>query len=147
MTQPTGAGAPPATDEGDRFVLEILPVGENVRTARLFGASIARHFRCDEEQVEDLKLALSEAVNRAFRNLPDALSGTPIRLTARKAGSGLTFSIDGPTGEPAPPNEGEAPPAGYGEPTEEELILALFPDATFDSPFGATDFTLFLPEG
>jgi hypothetical protein len=139
LTQPAESGRPQASDDGDRFVLEIVPVGENVRTARLFGASIARHFKCDEEQVEDLKLALSEAVNRAFRNRPPAMSGTPVRVTALKAASGLTFSIDGPPGE--------APPLESGEPTEEELILALFPDASFDSASGATGFTLFLPEG
>ena len=137
MIQPaTGGGAGP--DEGDRFVLEIVPVGENVRTARLFGASIARHFRCDEEQVEDLKLALSEAVNRTMRVVPEA-SPAPIRVTAVKAGQGITFSIDGPGGEQPP-----AIPAP--EPSEEELILALFPDASFNGSGVTTEFTVFLPE-
>jgi anti-sigma regulatory factor (Ser/Thr protein kinase) len=139
LTQPAASGRSKASEDGDRFVLEIVPVGENVRTARLFGASIARHFKCDEEQVEDLKLALSEAVSRAFRNRPATMSSTPVRVTALKAGAGLTFTIDGPPGE--------APPADSGEPTEEELIQALFPDASFDAASGATDFTLFLPAG
>jgi hypothetical protein len=138
LTQNSPSNGAAASDDGDRFVLEIVPVGENVRTARLFGASIARHFRADEEQVEDLKLALSEAVSRALRNLPPATSGAPIRVTALKAGPGLAFSIDGPPGDPTP--------WGGGEPTEEELILALFPDASFDSASGGTDFTVFLPE-
>lgn len=134
------SGGSTAVDDGDRFVLEIVPVGENIRTARLFGASIARHFRCDEEQVEDLKLALSEAVGRALRNLPAASMAVTIRVTAVKAGSGLTFAIEGPTVEVS-----EAPAAGPEvEPSEEELIMALFPDASFEGS-GSTEFTVLLP--
>jgi histidine kinase-like protein len=128
-------------DEGDRFTLEIVPVGENVRTARLFGASIARHFRCDEEQVEDLKLALSEAVNRALRNLPAPSAATTIRLTAVKAGDGLFFGIEAPSGEDSP---GSAAESEFAE-SEEELILALFPDASFEGRPGSTSFTVSLP--
>lgn len=138
MTAGATSGTAPAPDEGDRFVLVVVPLGENVRTARLFGASIARHFRCDEEQVEDLKLALSEAVNRTLRNLPPT-SPAPIRVTAVKAGGGLTFSIDGPQLEAATPTP-------EAEPTEEELILALFPDASFNGSDGTTRFTVMLPE-
>ena len=135
------SGGSTAVDDGDRFVLEIVPVGENIRTARLFGASIARHFRCDEEQVEDLKLALSEAVGRALRNLPAASMAATIRVTAVKAGSGLTFAIEGPTVE-----EMEAPAAEPEvKPSEEEIIMALFPDASFEGSGGSTEFTLLLP--
>ncbi|MEX2553484.1 MAG: ATP-binding protein [Actinomycetota bacterium] len=135
------SGGSTAVDDGDRFVLEIVPVGENIRTARLFGASIARHFRCDEEQVEDLKLALSEAVGRALRNLPAASMAATIRVTAVKAGSGLTFAIEGPAIE-----DSEAPAAEPEvEPSEEELIMALFPDASFEGSGGSTEFTVLLP--
>lgn len=140
MTDTEVSSRPTTRDEGDLFVLEIVPVGENIRTARLFGASIARHFRCDEEQVEDLKLALSEAVNRALRNLP-AASATPIRVTAVKAGGGLTFAIEGPSGEES---GGSASDSEFAA-SEEELILALFPDASFDGRPGSTEFTLSLP--
>ena len=135
------SGGSTAVDDGDRFVLEIVPVGENIRTARLFGASIARHFRCDEEQVEDLKLALSEAVGRALRNLPAASMTATIRVTAVKAGSDLTFAIEGPKVE-----DSEAPAAEPEvEPSEEELIMALFPDASFEGSGGSTEFTVLLP--
>jgi hypothetical protein len=135
------SGGSTAVDDGDLFVLEIVPVGENIRTARLFGASIARHFRCDEEQVEDLKLALSEAVGRALRNLPAASAAATIRVTAVKAGSGLTFAIEGPTVE-----DSEAPAAEPEvEPSEEELIMALFPEASFEGSRCFTEFTLLLP--
>jgi len=130
-----------ATDDGDRFELEIIPVGENVRTARLFGAGIARHFRCDEEQVEDLKLALSEAVNRAVRNLPATAAATTIRVTAVKAGGGITFAVEGTDGEDSAVS---ANASGF-EPSEEELILALFPEAGFDGRAGSTEFTVYLP--
>lgn len=139
MTDTEVSGGTTTLDDGDRFVLEIVPIGENVRTARLFGASIARHFRCDEEQVEDLKLALSEAVNRALRNLA-VTSATTIRVSAVKAGDGITFAIESPSGE-AP--AGAAMQSEFA-PSEEELILALFPDANFNGN-GSTEFTVYLP--
>lgn len=141
MTGSRVSGSSATLDEGDRFTLEIVPVGENLRTARLFGASIARHFRCDEEQVEDLKLALSEAVNRAHRNLPAASANTVIRVVAVKAGGGLTFSIEIPSGEDSAGTAAESEFAA----SEEELILALFPDASFDGQPGSTEFTVSLP--
>ncbi|MGH2709267.1 MAG: ATP-binding protein [Actinomycetota bacterium] len=123
------------TERLARFFLKIPSAEEHVRTSRIFGASIARHFRCDEESVEDLKLALSEAVSRAFGMLPDA-SQAPVRVVAQATGDRLAFRIEhdgllrGETTE-ALPEGGESLedqlPAEIGE----DLIRALFPDATF----------------
>lgn len=123
--------------EGERFILELSPVGDNVRTARLFGASLARHFDCDEELVEDLKLALSEGMNRALKDAPGAAE--PVRVAASKVGDALTFSVHGSGGS------GDAPevedPSGLGQ-MEQELIQALFPDATFGTGVWSAEFTV-----
>lgn len=142
MSNVAGPVGMAALGEGDRFMLEIAPVGENVRTARLFGASIARHFECDEEQVEDLKLALSEAVNRAFRSSTNGSAAVPVSVSAVKVSGGLKFSVAGPPGGDPADSVNEAEWA----PTEEELILAFFPEASFDAVAGTAEFTLSLPQ-
>lgn len=118
-----------------RFVLEVPPAKEYVRTARIFGASIARHFRCDEESVEDLKLALSEAVSRAFGGLAGASQG-PVRLIAQASSERLSFRIE--SGDPrhrqatdASSDEWELSGDDLAGEIAEGLICALFPDATF----------------
>lgn len=133
------AGTSPA-EGSERFVLEVGPVGENARTARLFGASIARHFECDEEQVEDLKLALSEAVNRAFRAFRSATGEAEASVSVEvvKAEHDLTFSVYGPAGNADPA------PEDRWAPSEEELILALYPEAQFDASEGLARFTVTL---
>ena len=49
------------------LVLDIPPDPEHVRTARLFAAAAARHFGLEEEGVEDLKVAISEACTNAIQ--------------------------------------------------------------------------------
>lgn len=140
MTESVGSSV------GDGFVLELAPVGDNVRTARIFGASIARHFNCDEELVEDLKLALSESMSLALQEISQA-RGEPIRLTALRVEEALAFSVKGPQNQPG--SDAATPkvdPESKVAPMEEELILALFPDATFGSA-GSTEFTVSLVKG
>lgn len=131
--------ARPAQSDGDCFVLELAPLSDNVRTARLFGATIARHFSCDEELVEDLKLALSEGMNRALRGAAGSTEQL-VRLRACKAGDALAFSVvgSGPGGSKPPEQESDLPVA----PIEEELIAALFPDASFGESGWSTEFTV-----
>jgi anti-sigma regulatory factor (Ser/Thr protein kinase) len=117
-----------------RFVLEVPPAREYVRTSRIFGASIARHFRCDEESVEDLKLALSEAVSRACSEAGEAPQA-PVRLVAEVTAGRLSFRIESET---PLPGKAELPAEAWDLPEDElsaevaeGLIWALFPDATF----------------
>jgi anti-sigma regulatory factor (Ser/Thr protein kinase) len=109
-------GGPP------RFTLEAPLEPPYVATARMFAASLARQFDMDDETIEDLKLAMSEACARAL-----ATGGREGRLsvTAERRGERLVFEIaqgtDSPTGDPM----SEALEAGL----HLELIGALFQDA------------------
>ncbi len=118
-----------------QFILEVPPEKEYVRTSRIFGASIARHFRCDEESVEDLKLALSEAVSRAFGGVAEDSSAS-VRLVAQATGDRLSFRIE--SEDPRRGAPADTRPYGWELPEDElpaeiaeGLICALFPDATF----------------
>lgn len=101
-------------------------------TARLFAASIARHYGCDEPAIDDLKLAMSEACNNAATT--SGKSTQPARIMATRSTSDIKFLIRG-GGHPAL-QRGLSPDAD--DPTTwelagvlgAELIRALFPDAT-----------------
>jgi anti-sigma regulatory factor (Ser/Thr protein kinase) len=51
----------------DEFTLSFRGRPESLVSARLFAASVARHLGSGEEQVEDLKLAVSEACTNAIQ--------------------------------------------------------------------------------
>ena len=112
----------------DRFTLELPPDPAFMATARMFASSLARHFEIDENVVEDLKLAISEACSRAL-----AADGgeDPVSLNVERDDGRLVFEI----------SQGELPGAGASEDTPTpshaelatglslELITALFEDA------------------
>lgn len=93
-----------------------------VATARMFAASLARQFDLDEERIEDLKLAVSEACARAV-----ATGGRNGRLdvTAEHRGDRLVFEIAQGEDSSGDDPMSEALQAGL----HLELIAALFPDA------------------
>ncbi|MGQ0678156.1 MAG: hypothetical protein ACT4OM_00605 [Actinomycetota bacterium] len=124
----------------DEFVLELPPVGDSVRTARLFGASLARQFDCDEELVEDIKLALSEGMNKALR--PVAGGAGRINLIARKSDEVLFFNLEGSPGPGGPADQQVHEQPAETQNMEEELILALFPGAVFGQGGRQTAFTV-----
>ncbi len=126
------AGGPPRVRESDDLVLEIAPQAEHVRTARLFAAATARHFRVDEERVEDLKVAISEAVTNSVRAHEGANLSDPVTIVASPAANGVRFSVvDAGEGfEPRAGDEGDyTPPMGIFEGSLGlALIRTLFPD-------------------
>lgn len=127
------AEAAPEAGPGDRFLLEIPSEAANVSTARLFAAAIARQFGCEEETVENLKLAVSEACTMAVR----APRAGPVRVAAARDGQSLAFEITdvGPPVSEATPEAGEATPESFSRSTSFDIIGALFDDARV-SPFG-----------
>lgn len=131
------------------FSIEFPAKAEHVSTARIFSSAIARHFGADPADIEDLKIALTEACGSAISHVESG-SAEPVRLAAFPGGGLLTFEVNGH-------RRGEllSSPAPAGEPTTEEhmialsaeLIGALFPDAEFiDKPEG-TFFRLSVPVG
>jgi serine/threonine-protein kinase RsbW len=125
-------------------VLEIPPEAAYISTARLFVAAVARHFAVEEDSVEDLKLAVSEACNAAIRIRQREPEDRWIHIEGTRQGSQLVFDVEDAL-------EAESSPIATS--TEDivrglslELIRALFPDAkTSPNPGGGTSVRLSLP--
>lgn len=124
-------GRPAGTED---FVLEIPPDAEHVRTARLFAASVARHFEAEDERVEDLKVAISEACTNAINAHRAAGVSDAIRLVARSEEGAISFDVVD-AGRGFDPDDALAandytPPMGLFEGSLGlALIRSLFPDA------------------
>jgi anti-sigma regulatory factor (Ser/Thr protein kinase) len=106
----------------DRFTLELPPEPISIGTARLFSATVARFFGTQEEAVEDLKLAVSEACTVAIR--ANEAQGGRVHLAIEGGRPALTFSI--PDGGSASTDRTDPLEVASGE-----LIRALFPSAEF----------------
>jgi anti-sigma regulatory factor (Ser/Thr protein kinase) len=119
----------------DRLTLEIPPDPAHVATARLFAASVARHFAVDEELIPDLKLAISEAC------AGDILAGSGssgIHIAATAGEGRLGFEVTQPAQVEAPgPASESTPTPGETALLAMEVIQALFDDAeVVDGPDG-----------
>jgi serine/threonine-protein kinase RsbW len=121
-------------DEVGTFFLDVPPEPDQVRTARLFAAAVARHFGADEDRVEDLKVAISEAATNSINAHQTARVSDPIRISAETAGDGLRFNvIDAGPGfaSSAPLQDGNDPtpvPGLFEGSLGLTLIRSLFPD-------------------
>ena len=106
----------------DRFTLDLPPQPISIGTARLFSATVARFFGTQEDAVEDLKLAVSEACTVAIR--VNEAKGRRVHLAIEGGRPTLTFSI--PDG-----GSGASDRTDPLEVASGELIHALFPSAEF----------------
>jgi len=77
----------------DRLELTVPPDAGSVAMARMFAASVARHFGCDEDVVEDVKVAISEACTNAVKAHGTAGLEDPIRIRAFPSDQGLQFEV------------------------------------------------------
>lgn len=119
-----------------QFTIDFPPRAHFVSTARIFCGAVARHYGCDPADIEDLKIALSEACSSAISHA-GRTSDEPVRLVATPDGGMLTFEVNGH-------RRRELEGRSDGDDTEQhmmalsaELIAALFPDAEFvDTPEG-----------
>lgn len=75
------------------FALEVPPEADQIRTARLFASAVARHFGIDEDRVEDLKVAISEATTNSINAHRRADVTDPVRIAAASEGEGVRFSV------------------------------------------------------
>jgi anti-sigma regulatory factor (Ser/Thr protein kinase) len=119
----------------ERSVLEIPPDPASIRTARLFAAAVARHFACPEDEVEDVRLAVSEAVTSAVRAQTETAQTSAIRVACELDGTRLLFEITSAGPPPVPPGTGETPPGGL---YEGSLGLALIESLFDDSAIART---------
>ena len=119
----------------------------HVSTARIFSAAVARHYGADAADVEDLKIALTEACGSAISHARSRNS-EPVRVAATPGAGMLTYEVNGHRRTELL----NTPTSDHEQSTEEqmialsaELIGALFPDAEFiDKPEG-TFFRLSVP--
>lgn len=115
------------TSGDDRFSLELPADPAFMATARMFASALARHFEIDENVVEDLKLAVSEACSRALAAEEEA---RPVSLRVARDDDRLVFEISQgdlrvASGDDTPTPSHEELAAGMSL----ELITALFGDA------------------
>jgi serine/threonine-protein kinase RsbW len=121
----------PVTSE-DQFSLEFTSEPDFISTARLFAGAAARYYGCDEDAVQDVKIAVSEACTNAVKAHGNALISTPVRVLVRPSGDRVEFKIVDAGG--GFQHEGN----GGGQPVDAETLLesgiglqiiqALFPD-------------------
>ncbi len=111
-------------------------------TVRIFGGAIARHFGFHETEIEDLKIALTEACANALQHRAVESDGS-IRVRAEMGEEELFFEVEGVRGG-QPPLEIDEERRWEQTSGEQalalgaELITTLFPDAQFvDGPSGS----------
>ncbi|HEV2686810.1 MAG TPA: ATP-binding protein, partial [Actinomycetota bacterium] len=73
--------------------MTIPPEPGYIAMARMFAGSVARHFGCDEDVVEDVKVAVSEACTNSVKAHHDRGNSEPIELLARLDDEEITFEI------------------------------------------------------
>jgi len=84
------------TDQGtatEQLRLSIPPEADYIAMARMFSGSVARHFGCDEDVVEDVKVAVSEACTNSVKAHRDTETLEPIELLARLVDGDLQFEV------------------------------------------------------
>ena len=122
----------PDAAEGE-YVLTLRPEPQFVGTARAFAAAIARHFQCDEDRVQDVKVAISEACSNAIKAHRSADVSDPVKLVVTPDSGRLWYEVEDrghgfdesrPPGQPMT-GDGELFEGGIGL----MLIRSLFPDA------------------
>lgn len=79
--------------EVEELRLSIPPEPGYIAMARMFAGSVARHFGCDEDVVEDVKVAVSEACTNSVKAHRDRGNTEPIELLARLDAADVMFEV------------------------------------------------------
>jgi anti-sigma regulatory factor (Ser/Thr protein kinase) len=132
-------GSESAPHTAPDYALSVPAESRYIATARFFGSTVARLFDCDSEVVEDLKIALSDALGSAIKLDPADGRSDPITITARHVPGSVSFTIVAPGSEIALVGsiDNSFDSGSYGL----AVIRALFDDARFERiPGGITIF-------
>jgi serine/threonine-protein kinase RsbW len=123
----------PTQDAGDELILAIPPEPGVIAIARIFAAASCRHIGMDEDRIDDVKVAASEAVTNAVKaHLAGNVTG-PIRLVVRTRSKVLEVTDAGAGFEPPARDPVGTPPGGlYEGSLGLSLIQALFPDVQIE---------------
>ncbi|HVM12269.1 MAG TPA: ATP-binding protein [Actinomycetota bacterium] len=107
--------------------LEIPPIPAYVGTVRLFVAAVARQAGIEEDEVDDLKVMVSEACTGAIRNRSEAASEEGVRVQMTPGDGTLLVEVPRAFDEDAVSSEGTTDNIARG--LGAELVRALFPQA------------------
>lgn len=118
--------------DADTFTLEMPGTPDHVSTARVFASAIARRFDLDDDVVEDLKLAVSEAFTACLA-ARESETHDPVRLELTWDGDRLRVEIEDRSARA----EVTTTPGGWGE----DVIRALFEDARIRTDSRGTEVT------
>jgi serine/threonine-protein kinase RsbW len=143
------------TAESESFLLEFPPEAHYVSTARIFAAGVARTFGTEEDLVEDLKVAVSEACTNAIKARQQGTGDGPVRLWVRRENDLLAFEAEdtgiqpgGDSPEPVIPSSGSTS-EDIARRLSLETIRVLFPSTEIvpnDQGGGNIRFSLQLPQ-
>jgi serine/threonine-protein kinase RsbW len=126
---------PQLTSE-DQFRLEFTSDPDFISTARLFAGAAARYYGCDEDSVQDVKIAISEACTNAVKAHGAALITLPVRVTVRPVGDRVAFEVIDSGGGFEHNGNGDRstdPDALLENGIGLQIIQALFPDTEVGS--------------
>ena len=146
--------SPEGRTDLEQLRLSIPPEPGYIAMARMFAASVARHLGCDEDVVEDVKVAISEACTNSVKAHRETGNADPIDLRARIGEGDVTFEIvDSGGGFDADlhkaVSESAATPASglYEGSLGLQLIRALFPETEIVTNDGGTTVRFVVPAG
>lgn len=92
----------------DKVRLEVPARPEFVGVVRLAVTTLARSVGLDEDRVDDLKIAVSEACTNAMQAASDA--GSDITVAWESGPEGAIVEVGGPGAVPPPPDEDATSP-------------------------------------
>jgi anti-sigma regulatory factor (Ser/Thr protein kinase) len=118
----------------ERVDLRVPPRPEYVGTARIVVAGFARHHDFREDQIDDLKVAVSEAVTNAVRVHHEGGIDDAVAITAWMDREDLIVEIAdvGPGFEPEAELGRTPPPGSLERGLGLTVIRSLFADTSFD---------------
>lgn len=125
----------------DRFLLEIPSSPEFVGTARIFVGAVARSRGAEEEEIHDLKLAVSELCAAGARE-----GGEALRISLASDHDLLTVEVEGARAglDPVPD---EATPDSFARSVGLDVVRLLFPDAEEEEEGGRARVRFQFPRG
>lgn len=118
----------------DQLVLAIPPDPSAIAVSRLFAAAACRHLGMGEDSVDDVKIAISEAVTNAVKAHLESGSAHPIRILVETESDEVIFRVidAGPGFDLSAMSEAPdavTPPAGlYEGSLGLTVIRSLFPN-------------------
>ena len=121
------------SDRRATLELELAADPALLATARLFATAAARAGGCDDDVVEDVRLAVSEACARSMRGATDL---ERISIEAHVGATGVVFVVDGPDGT-----------IGDDDIDGLDLVATLFPSAATSSVGSRTSVRFDAPTG